>query len=355
MTTRQPSIVDVAERAGVSVASASRVMSRSSYPVSEITRQKVLLAAAELNYEPNSLARSLKSQRSRLIGVIVGDNADPYFARVARGVEDVANERGYLTIICNTDRNPTKELKYLQTLQDYRADGVLFAGGGLSDIGYQEQVQAIVQKIIRRGAAVVTLAQHTLQTPSVQADNFGGARAITSRLIQLGHRRIAFVAGPSNLTVATIRMQGYMVALTEASLSVDPNLLISGDFSQASGKEAARILMRLSPAQRPSAVFAANDEMAIGLIIGLRLQGGRVPEDISVCGFGDVPMAEAIVPPLTTVHIPLYDLGRAGALTLLDILKHKPVPECKVLETTVVERNSTSPLVQTLSDSARPV
>src|SRR5581483_11368507 len=123
MVKQPPSIVHVAERAGVSIATASRVMSNSSYPVSPATRQKVLKAAGELGYAPNSLARSLRSQRSKLIAALVGDNADPYFAEIMRGVEEVANEHGYLTIVCNTDRSPIKELNYLRALRDYRADG----------------------------------------------------------------------------------------------------------------------------------------------------------------------------------------------------------------------------------------
>ncbi len=173
---RQPaSIAEVAKRAGVSVASASRVLSSSTYPVSAETREKVLKAAGELSYTPNSLARSLRAQRSNLIAVLVGDNADPYFAEIMRGVEDVANESGYLTIVCNSDRTPTKELHYLHVLQDYRIDGVIFAGSALNGSGYSEQLEQAVQVMMDRGAAAVTLSQHTLHVPSVQADNFGGA------------------------------------------------------------------------------------------------------------------------------------------------------------------------------------
>jgi len=184
---RQPaSIVEVAKRAGVSVASASRVLSNSTYPVSTAMREKVLKAALEVNYVPNSLARSLRVQRSNLIAVLVGDNTDPYFAEIMRGVEDVANESGYLTILCNSDRTPAKELHYLRLLQDYRADGVIFAGGALNEPGHPERIAKVVQAMIDRGAAVVTLAQHTLSVLSVQADNFGGARAMTARLVALG-------------------------------------------------------------------------------------------------------------------------------------------------------------------------
>ena len=344
MAEQTPSIVDVAERAGVSIATASRVMSSSAYPVSESTRQKVLKAANELSYVPNSLARSLKAQRSKLLAVIVGDNADPYFAQVMRGVEEVANEHGYLTIICNSDRNLVKELSYLRALQDYRADGIIFAGSGLSDPGYGEQINAAVQKIVQRDAIVVVLSDHTIQAPSVQVDNLQGAHAMTTRLIELGHRRIAFVTGPANLLVANRRLQGYMQAMTEAGLSIDPALILEGNFTQAGGQEAGRSITRLPEEIRPTAIFAANDEIAFGVLSGLRQMGWRVPEDISLCGFGDLPMTQAMVPTLTTVRINLRALGRAGVHKFLALLNHEQVPYTEILPTTIIERESTAPL-----------
>src|SRR5258708_1910624 len=165
MAGQPASIVEVAKRAGVSVATASRVLSRSSYPVREDTRRKVFRAA--------------------------------------------------------------KEFHYLRLLQDYRADGVIFAGSGLNESGYPEQLEAVVQAITGRGGAAVTLAQHTLHVPSIQPDNFGGARQMTERLIALGHRRIGFVTGPANVTTANVRLQGYMAAMIAAGLPIDPDLLLA--------------------------------------------------------------------------------------------------------------------------------
>ncbi len=344
MAAQTPSIVDVAERAGVSIATASRVMSSSAYPVSERTRQKVLKAADELSYVPNSLARSLKAQKSKLLAVIVGDNADPYFAQVMRGVEEVANEHGYLTIICNTDRNLVKELSYLRALQDYRADGIIFAGSGLSDPGYAEEIDAAVQKILQREAVVVLLSDHIIHAPSVQVDNLDGAYAMTGRLIELGHRRIAFVTGPANLMVANVRLQGYMLAMAEADLPIDPALILEGNFTQVGGQAAGRSITRLPDDRRPTAIFAANDEMAFGVLSGLRQMGWRVPEDISLCGFGDLPMTQAMVPALTTVRVNLRALGRAGVHKFLALLNHEQVPYTEILPTTIIERESTAPL-----------
>ena len=342
MVKQVASIVDVAKLAGVSIASASRVLSGSSYPVSEETRQKVLKAAQELNYVPNSLARSLRAQRSNLIAVLVGDNADPYFAEIVRGVEDVANDCGYLTIVCNSDRKKEKELNYLRILQDYRADGVIFAGGALNEPGYPAQLEKAIKSMLDRGAAVVTLAQHTLQVPSIQADNFAGARAMTQYLQQLGHRRIGFVSGPTNVTVANVRLQGYMAAMVEAGLQIDPGLILSGNFDQAGGEMAAQAILQIPPEQRPTAVFAANDETAFGLLSGLGRLKIRVPQEISVCGFGDLPMSQMVVPALTTVHIGLRELGRAGARKLLAMLNREEVPPLEVMPTHVVPRDTTT-------------
>lgn len=335
------SIVDVAKRAGVSVASASRVLSNASYPVSEETRGKVLQAAQELHYAPNSLARSLRAQRSNLVAVLVGDNADPYFAEITRGVEEVANDYGYLTIVCNTERKSERELHYLQMLQDYRADGIIFAGSGLNEPGHTERLNAIVQTMRERGAAIVILAQHTLQVPAIQIDNFGGARAMARYLLELGHRRIAFIGGPSNLIVANMRLQGYMAALIEAGLDVDHTLILAGSFDREGGEQAVSRIAQLSEQQRPSAIFASNDETAFGLLRGLNDLGWRVPEDISICGFGDLPMAQVIVPALTTVHIGLRDLGRSGMRRLLAQLQHKEATGAELLPVHVVPRATT--------------
>ncbi|MBV9230664.1 MAG: LacI family DNA-binding transcriptional regulator [Chloroflexi bacterium] len=349
------SIVDVAKRAGVSVASASRVLSGSSYPVSAVTRKKVLKAAEDLNYVPNSIARNLRAQRSNLIAVLVGDNTDPYFAEIMRGVEDVSNEFGYLTIMCNSDRDPEKELHYMRILQDHRADGVIFAGSALSAPGHPRQLEKVAQAMVDRGAAVVTLTQHTLHVPSVQPDNFGGARAMTVRLIESGHRRIAFVTGPANVTVANVRLQGYMAAHVEAGLPIDPTLLLAGNFDRPGGEYAARSLAQLPAESRPTAVFAANDQTAFGVLTGLRRLGWHVPQDISVCGFGDLPMAQEVIPALTTVHIDLRDLGRAGARKLLAQLRHEQVSPLEMMPTAIIERDSTSPLPNPSKDSTNLV
>jgi LacI family transcriptional regulator len=337
------SIVEVAKRAGVSIATASRVLSQTAYPVADTTRRKVLRAAKELDYTPNPMARGLRSRRSHLIAVLVGDNTDPYFAEIMRGVEDVASEFGYLTIMCNSERKPERELHYLRILRDYRTDGILFAGGGLNEPGYPERLETVVQEILARGAAVVTLAQHTLTVPSIQPDNLGGARRMTDYLLRLGHRRIAFVSGPANVTAADARLLGYRAALEHAGRPVEHDLVLPGNFDRASGEVAAEGVARREAEARPTAIFAANDETAIGVLSGLARLGVAVPGDISVGGFGDLPVAQIVAPSLTTVRIELRALGRAGARALLAQLRHEDVAQMQVLPTTIVERASTAP------------
>jgi LacI family transcriptional regulator len=349
MSTQLPSIVDVAKKAGVSVATASRVMSSSPYRVSAEARQKVITAAQELDYVPNSLARSLKVQRSKLIAVLVGDNADPYFAQVTRGIEEIANANGYLTIICNTDRDPSRELMYLRTLQDYRADGIILAGSSFETPSTTEIVTTIINSIQSRGAAIVSLSSNDLEAPTIQIDNIGGAQALTAHLIELGHRRIAFIAGPEHLKVAEQRKQGYQQALAEAGIDFQPELVLAGNFTQAQGEAAAYQLAQFSAADRPSAVFASNDETAFGLMSGLSQLGWRIPDDISICGFGDVPMAKMVTPGLTTVHIAMRELGQAGANKILALLNHEVQAQASSLETlptTIVERASTRVLTR---------
>jgi DNA-binding LacI/PurR family transcriptional regulator len=195
--------------------------------------------------------------------------------------------------------------------------------------------------MMERGTAVITLSHHTLQVSSLQADNFGGAYRMTARLIELGHRRIAFVTGPSSLVVVNVRLQGYMVAMLEAGLPIDQDLLLPGNFDLASGERVAAMVVRMPLERRPTAIFAANDEMAFGVMRELVRHGIRIPEDIAVCGFGDIPMAQVVVPSLTSIQIPLRRMGRDGARKLLALLRQEPVEMFEVVPTSIVERDST--------------
>lgn len=309
------SVLDVAKRANVSIATASRVLSGSEYPVSRATRARVLQAAAALDYSPNALAKAMATGRTGIVGVLVGDSSDPYFAAIVRGVEDVARHHGHLVVVCNSDRDPAIELRYLRALNDYRVDGLIFAGGGLTDDAYVREIRQAIEVFRSRGAACVALAPHLFASYRVLIDNEQVARDAVEFLYSKGHRRIAFLSGPPLLTTTGLRLAGYRAASTDLGLAEEPGYVLEGDYAFAGGLRAATQVHSLRPP--PTALLASNDMMAMGAIVGLRQLGYRVPNDVSVMGIDDIPTAIAVYPALTTVAIPLHELGATGMESLL--------------------------------------
>jgi LacI family transcriptional regulator len=309
------SVFDVARQAKVSVATASRVLSGSEYPVSRATRARVLDAAALLEYSPNALAKAMATGRTGIVGVLVGDASDPYFAAIVRGIEDVARQHGKLVVVCNSDRDPAIELQYLRALNDYRVDGLIFAGGGLTDDGYVHEIHKAVDLFRSRGAACVALAAHLFPSYRVLIDNEQVVRDAVAYLHTLGHRRIAFLSGPPLLTTTGLRLAGYRLASAELGLVEEAGYVLEGDYTFEGGVLAARAIHDLRP--RPTALLASNDMMAMGAIVGLRQLGYAIPHDVSVMGIDDIPTAIAVHPALTTVAIPLHELGATGMESLL--------------------------------------
>jgi LacI family transcriptional regulator len=318
------SLIDISRRAGVSIATASRVLGGSTHPVSEATRSRVLSAAEELGYRPSELARALVKRNSRIIGVIVGDIADPYFSEIARGVDDVAAKGGYLTMICNSDRRPAAELAHLDVLRDYAAAGVVFAGSGYEDGPESARLAEAVEELQQRGSAVVALAARDFACPHVLVDNRAAAREATEYLLSLGHRRIAFVRGPERLHTSAQRLEGFEAAM--AAARADP-LQLAGGFEYEVGDAAAA---RLVSEGLPDAVLGVNDEVAIGLVTGLRSRGIDVPGRVSVAGIDDTRPARLV--DLTSVSLPLHEMGARAARAVVDgsgedaVLEHRLVP-----------------------------
>jgi LacI family transcriptional regulator len=302
------SLADISRLAGVSIATASRVLGGSSHPVSESTRSRVLQAAEELGYRPSELARALVKRTSRIVGVIVGDVVDPYFAEIARGVEDVAARRDHLTMVCNTDRRQAAELAHLSALRDYHAAGVVFAGSGYA--GESRAIADAVVDLQNRGAVVVALAARELDCPHVLVDNVAAARDATEHLLDLGHRRIAFVEGPAGLLTSGQRREGFDAAM--AAAGADP-VRLPGGFEYEAGDHAADELLAAGPL--PDAILAVNDEVAVGLLTGLRRGGVAVPDDVSVAGIDDTRPARLV--DLTSVCLPLRELGERAARAIL--------------------------------------
>jgi LacI family transcriptional regulator len=319
------SLADISRRAGVSIATASRVLNGSSHPVSDSTRERVLQAAEELGYRPSELARALVKRTSRIVGVIVGDIVDPYFAEIARGVEDVAARVGHLTMVCNAERRPAAELAHLGVLRDYHAAGVVFAGSGYEDETDTAALRGMVEGLQAGGAVVVALAARDFACPSVLVDNRAAARDATEHLLGLGHRRIAFVQGPPGLHTSAHRQEGFEAAMRAAAAVP---FTLEGGFEYEAGDAAAGEL--LARGELPEAILAVNDEVAIGLLTGLRRGGVDVPGDVSVAGIDDTRPARLV--DLTSVSLPLHELGQRAARMIIEgagddvVLAHRLVP-----------------------------
>ncbi len=334
------SVYEVARLAGVSPATVSRVLSGSTHPVSPDTRARVLRCVEQLGFRPNRVARALATARTHTIGAIVHDISDPYFGEVVRGLEDEGRLADYQVFVCSSDRDPGRELAYVHALVSYRVDGLVFVGGGIEDRSYQRELARVIDGFRSAGRAVVALAPNALKVPSFTVDNYGGAREMTRYLLGLGHRRVGFVSGPPQLRTSRVRLAGYRAALREAGVRFDPNLVETGWFTTEGGAKAIASLLERCP--DVTAVLAANDVMAFGVLHDLAGRGIRVPEEVSVAGFDDVHMAAFLQVPLTTVHVPMYQIGREGARAVLDILAGRQV-RSRRLPVRLVIRASTAP------------
>jgi LacI family transcriptional regulator len=331
------SIRDVALHADVSPATASRVLSGSAHPVRDETRVRVLEAAAALDFHPNMIARGLVTARTHVLGVIVHDVSDPYFGEIVRGIEDAAHLRDHRVFVCSSDRDPDRELAYVRALIGHRVDAIVFAGGAIEDRSYRTQLRRLLEGFRSLGGVVATLAPHAMRTPSVTIDNVAGARDMTTHLLDLGHRRIAFVAGPEHLRTSHLRLAGYQEALADAGVMPDPDLVEPGGFTTEGGAKATAALLARSPDL--TSIFAANDVMAFGVLHELGDQGLHVPDDVSVAGFDDISMARFALPPLTTMRVPMGELGQQGAHLVFEALAGRRV-RSRNLPTEIVDRAS---------------
>ncbi len=333
------SISEVARLAGVSAATASRVVSSSAYPVSAAARERVLEAARTLDYVPNALARGLLKSRVPVVGVIVHDITDPYFAEVVRGVEDGASLAGFLVITCSSERDAERERSYVRLLRSIQAAAIVFAGSGLDDPALNVEIERHVAAMQTDGAAIVHLSPHALGQPEVSVDNEAGIAAMVAALVALGHRRIAFLAGPRSLFVARERLAGYRRGLEEAGIAFDEWLVVRTSFDRDGGALGVDTLVA---GDAPfSAVCCANDLLALGALHRLAELGIAVPGSVSVAGFDDISTAALTAPSLSTVRLPLRELGRRGFEHANGLLAGD-TPERVVLPTEVILRGSTA-------------
>jgi DNA-binding LacI/PurR family transcriptional regulator len=330
---RRLTIKDVAEIAGVSTSTVSRVLSDSPL-VSDDTRKKVLKVVRELNFSPNVVARALKKRESSTIGLLVPDIVNPYFAEIARGVEDIAHKSGYSVVLCNYDADTEKEKKYLQVLLQRQIDGLIYAGSGL--------LAGSIVNLLQAGIPTVLLDRDTseiLDVDTVCIDDESAAQLAVDHLISLGHREIAVLSGPEYLNSSRGRLAGYKLSLARSAIDFKPELVVSGPFTTEAGFELVTKLVRSGA--RFTAVFAMSDMMAIGAIKGLQRLNLRVPEDIAVVGFDNIKMSELITPELTTVAQPMYELGSQAFAILKERLDARHSERQRiVLKTRLIVRDS---------------
>ena len=327
---------DVAAAARVHPATASRALNpETRILVSEDTARRVTAAAAKLGYRPNPVARSLRTRRSHTVGVLIPDLNNPLFPPIVRGIEDRLATDAYVALIGNTDADNDRERLVFHLMRDRHVDGFVFATARLQSSVLDEAAAAGIPVVL------VNRSAEGYGFPSVSADNERGMALAVEHLAALGHRRIAHIAGPQNISTGLSRYQGFVAAMEAHGLEVDPDLVIMArNYSIDEGERCCRAL--LSADHRPTAIAAANDMLAVGCYAALEARGCNCPADVSVVGFNDMPFMDRLTPALTSVSFPHYELGKeAGRLILEQIAGaertakvHYLIPELKVRRST---------------------
>ncbi len=329
------SLRDVAQRAGVSVATASRVLSGSDYPVRASLRDKVEEAAAALDYVPNAQAQGLLAGRTNTVGVLVGEVGDPYFATMVNGIHDVATEQGLLVTICGTARDMDRELAYFRLLQAHRTGVVILAGSGIIDEAYATAMASRTRSFVASGGRVVAIGDPAAQVDRVLVDNKAGMRLLGDHLVSLGHRRVGMVAGNPGVASTQERIAGLREAIEGAGGEVHVRHV-------AQTREGGELGTAALFADHPdlTAIVGSADQMALGALAHVRERGLRIPDDIAVAGCNDISGARDAYPQLTSVRLPLREMG-ATALRLA-LAEPSDEPVVRTFEPTLVVRGSTS-------------
>ncbi|MEV6794113.1 LacI family DNA-binding transcriptional regulator [Streptomyces sp. NPDC051320] len=332
----------MASRAGVSVATVSRILS-GAYTAPPATHERVMQAVSALDYVLNANARSL-STASGMVAMVVNDITSPFFMNVASGVEEQAVADGRVCLVCSTQGVPERELSVINLMRQRGAEAIILVGGMAETEEHLAQLAAAAEGMDRAGARLVlcgrTWKGAKAPVDVVECDMESGAFAATSHLISAGHTRVAHLAGPHEFSVAGQRLEGYERALRAHGIKPDPTLVAESDMTRESGYEAA---CRLLTGTDATAIFCANDMSAAGTIAAARDLGRSVPDDVSVVGFDDIPLAEEVYPRLTTVHVPQQELGRSATRLALHRRPSDPQNRHVVLGSHIVVRQSVAP------------
>lgn len=326
-------IREVAESAGVSYATVSHVINNTRV-VSPETRARVMAAMAELNYRPNALARSLRQGKTNTIGLVLPDSANPFFAEVSRSIEEEAFNKGYSVFFCNTELDTQRELFYVDVLSKKQVDGIIFIAAG-------DQADSL-DFLVQQNMPVVMIDRNVpnIEVDAVLTDHQLGGFLATRHLLDLGHTRIACIAGPSSITPSAERITGYRKALEESGIRFEESLVMRGDYHAQTGMEITHSILRLDP--RPTAIFALNDLMALGALRAAAEAGCSVPGDLALVGYDDLELAQFTNPPLTTIAQPKKEIGIQAVTLLVDRIAQKSrAPSRVVLPPELIVRRST--------------
>jgi len=343
---RLSTIEDVAEIAGVSIATVSRAINEPA-KVADATRRRVNDAIARTGYTTNAMARSLRIRRSNMIMILAPDVGDPNFSNILVGLETEASKRGYGVLIGNTQNDATRETEYLRFLFSNKAEGLILLTGhlpfGIANAGADARLPPLV---------AVNEPVPNGDIPFVGVDNFEGARVAADHLISQGHRRIAFIGRAHGRDINELRERGYRAALADAGIGVDPMLILEGDGTTESGRQAAEHMFVRDVV--PTAFLCVNDATALGVIIALNARGYDLPRQFSVMGFDDISFASFVTPPLTTMKQPRSKIGEAAMNLLLAMVEGRPVEDRQVLlRSELILRNSVARYVPDEANATR--
>ncbi len=314
-------IKDIAEKAGVSITTVSKIINKKDDDISDKTKNKVLKVIDEYNYIPSALATGLVTKKTNTIGLLLPDISNAFFAELARGVEDGANCEGYNVILCNTDDDPEKENQYLSVLKSKHVDGIVFLSTALSN-------HSAIRELNSKGFPVIVLdrAFDDEDMLAVFIDNVMGGYLATKHLIEFGHKAIGCITGPLKPKLALQRLEGYKKALEEAHIGFNEELIYEGNFKTKSGELGAKKLLKAGV----TAIFASNDMMAYGVYKAVHDEGMSIPHDVSVVGFDDIFLSEILSPPLTSVKQPTYEMGIMSAAMLIKKIKNEELKQLRV-------------------------
>jgi LacI family transcriptional regulator len=326
---------ELALRANVHPSTISRVANNDpGLRIAPATRSRIEALVRETGYQPNGIARGLKLRQTNVLAVVIPDVTNPFFAALFRGVEDAASPRGFNVLLCNTDGSPERQRSHLQTLEARRVDGVILASSFLKDPG--------VRNLRKQRSAYVLVNRFSDEgeDPYVGSDDLVGGQLATSHLIELGHRRIGHLAGKSSVSTGVLRRRGFLAAHQLAGLPSDPQLIVEAGYTEEGGALAAGRLFTLP--DPPTALFAVTDMAALGAAAVARRMGRRIPEDVAIVGYNDIPLASRVSPGITTMHVPIHEFGSVAVSLLLEQIENDKPTRHRVLFTPeLVVRSST--------------